>query len=356
MRVMRRALLILRGLLLALVAAFAPRALASGDYKGFVVVYDGWGTPSSFAVSGRVLEDQDERAPDKAASEGVNIIENIKALESDEIRFADVQVTVNGVGYSATTDDDGNFKVQVKNLPPQAALSVGAVPVRVTVTRIPGRDMKKVKIREGAGFVYIYDEKTPFTAIISDVDDTIVKTFVTDKKRLVEAVLLKNAHQLEPVGGAAAAYQKAKSAGVLGYFYLSGSPQNFYLRIQSYLAHQKFPAGPLLLKNLGDDNMTKQHGYKLERLESLLTSLPMMKVVVIGDSGEHDPEIYLELKKRHPDRVVGIVIRKTPGSDLTASRFAGVTAFDDAYPDDSVIARLLSPPVVEVKSATGGPK
>jgi phosphatidate phosphatase APP1 len=254
---MRRVFLIVRGLLLALVAAFAPRALAGGEYKGFVVVYDGWGTPTSFAVSGRVLEDQDEKAPDKAASESVNIIENIKALESDEVRFADLQVNVGGTSYTATTDDDGNFKVQVKNLPVAAALKPGLVPVTVSVTKVPGRDTAKLKMREGKGNIYIYDDKVPFTAIVSDVDDTIVKTYVTDKRKLIGAVLLKNAHQLEPVVGASDAYQRAKSSGVTGYFYLSGSPQNFYLRIQAYLAHQNFPAGPLLLKNLGDDSMTQ---------------------------------------------------------------------------------------------------
>jgi hypothetical protein len=82
--------------------------------------------------------------------------------------------------------------------------------------------------------------------------------------------------------------------------------------------------------------------------------LPSMKVIVIGDSGEHDPEIYAELKKKHPDRVVGIVIRKTPGTKGDAKRFAGMATFDDAYPDDALIARLLSPPAPLVNNAPGG--
>lgn len=348
---MRRVLLIIRGLLLALVAALAPRALASSEYKGFVVVYDGWGTPTSFAVSGRVLEDQNELAPDVAASESVNIVENIKALESDEVRFADLQVTVGTTTYTATTDDDGNFRLQVKGLPAGASLSPGIVPVTVSVVKVPGRKTEKLRIKQGVGHVYIYDDTKPFTAVVSDVDDTIVKTYVTDKAKLVGAVLLRNAHQLEPVQGAAANYQRAKDAGVAGYFYLSGSPQNFYVRIQSYLAHNKFPAGPLLLKNFGDDPLTKQQGYKLDRLEGLLQVLPSMRVILVGDSGEHDPEIYAELRRRHPDRVAGIVIRKTPGSDVTPSRFAGMSTFEDRYPDDGLVARVLEPPV---ERAPGG--
>ena len=40
-----------------------------------LVVYDGWGTQTSFVVSGRVLESQDEIAAEKAASGAVNLIE-----------------------------------------------------------------------------------------------------------------------------------------------------------------------------------------------------------------------------------------------------------------------------------------
>lgn len=350
---MRRALLVLRGLLLGLIATLSPRANA-GDLKGFVVVYDGWGTPGSFVVSGRVLESQDELAAETGASGAVNLVENLKALESDEIRFADVQVSVAGQRYSATTDDDGNFKVQVKHLPPEQALPPGAVPVTVAVVKAPGRKPEQLMVRAGAGHIYVYDDKAPFTAIISDIDDTIVKTWVTDKKKMIGAVLLKNALQLEPVGGAPTAYRRARDAGVLGFFYLSGSPQNFYLRLQAYLAAQNFPPGPLLLKNFGNEPLTKQHAYKLDRLEGLTAALPTMKVILIGDTGEADPEIFAAFRKSHPDRVQGIVIRQTPGTDVRPERFVGMATFDDAYPDDALIARLLSPPVSLQPAPPGG--
>ena len=350
---MRRAFLVLRGLLLGLVAAFAPRAFA-GDLKGFVVVYDGWGTQTSFVVSGRVLESQDEIAAEKTASGAVNLIENIKALESDEVRFADVHVTIAGQQFAATTDDDGNFKVQVKGLPASQALPLGPLPVTVSLVKAPGRKPEQLKVRAGNGHVYVYDEKLAFTAIVSDIDDTIVKTYVTDKKKMIGAVLFSNALQLEPVAGASPAYRKARDGGVLGYFYLSGSPQNFYLRLQSYLAAQEFPAGPLLLKNFGNEPLTKQHGYKLDRLENLVAALPLMKIIAIGDTGEADPEIFAEFRKRPPHRVHAIVIRKTPGTDVRPERFPNMTTFDDGYPDDAVIARLLAPGVTLQPAPPGG--
>lgn len=342
---MRRVFSVLKGLLVGGFAVMAPRALA-GEVRALVVVYDGWGTPSGFALSGRVLEDQGARAPSAAASEGDNLVDNLKALESDEVRDAEVRVTVGGASYTATTDVDGVFRVQVKGLPSGQALQAGALPVKVEVVA-----PKRLTGSMGHGRLYVHDG--PLVAVISDVDDTVVKTFVTDKSKLVGAVLLKNSRQLEPVAGAAAAYRKAQQRGARAFFYLSGSPQNFYLRIQDYLATQGFPSGPLLLKNLGEDKLTQQEGYKAARLEALLQSLPQMRVVLVGDSGEKDPEIYAELRKRHPQRVLGIVIRKTPDSDASPARFAGMTVVDDAYPGDGVVAELVPEPAAGVPGGQG---
>ncbi len=324
---------IVTGLVLGGMAVMAPRARA-GDVRALVVVYDGWGTPTTFSLSGRVLEDQGERAPNAAASEAENLVDNLKALESDEVRDAEVRITVGAASYTATTDADGVFALHVTGLPAVAALSTGEVPVTVAVV-----GPTRVKAADGHGRLFILDG--PMVGVISDVDDTVVKTHVTDKSKLVGVVLLKNSRQLEPVDGAAANYQRARASGARAFFYLSGSPQNFYLRLQDYLATQGFPAGPLLLKNLGEDKLTEQEGYKLARLELLLTSLPQMQVVLVGDSGERDPEIYAELKKRHPDRVRGIVIRKIHESNGAAARFLGMTLVDDRYPSDEVIAALV---------------
>ena len=327
--------------LVALTALVAQSAAAS-DYPTVVVVYDGWGTPTSFTVGGRVLEDQGEVSPKKKVSRTESLRANLKALESDEVRFAEVLVTLAGQSFTATTDDDGNFKVQVKGLPAAQALAPGVVPVTVKLQKAPGRSPASLQGGIGEGVLYVQDNQTPFTAVISDVDDTIVKTYLMDRRSMLDAVLLKNATQLEPVEGAAANYRAAQAAGVSAFFYLSGSPQNFYNRIHSYLALQKFPAGPLFLKNFGDDSLLKQQGYKLERLEFLLKEFPLMKVILIGDTGEQDPEIYRELAKRHPARVAGIVIRKTPGSDLGPARLKGMTSFDDKYATNDVIAGLIA--------------
>ena len=343
-----RLLRLVKALLVGLFVIAAPRALA-GPKRAIVVVYDGWGAANGFFVSGRVLEDDEAKVPQTDHHETQNLVENLKALESDEIRGETVRVTVAGRVYASTTDADGNFSVRVQGLTGNDTLPTGRLPVAAEL--VPSSRIKTAA--RGGGELVILQEG-PFVAVISDIDDTVVKTFVTDKRRLAATVLLKNATQLESVVGAAANYVAAQHAGAAAIFYLSGSPQNLYRRLQHFLHAAGFPRGPLLLKNIGEDSLFVQNEYKHQRIESLLKMFPQMSVVLVGDSGEKDPEIYRAVRAAHPTRVRGIVIRHAPGSDGTASRFVDCVLVHDAYATDDVVARLVRAQSVVPAAVTDG--
>jgi phosphatidate phosphatase APP1 len=322
-----------RGLFFVLAAVGASSLQAGEPQHAHVIVYDGWGSPEGFRLSGRVLKDRgDALAP-------TSMIENVAAtlddLESDEVRGVDVVVRVGASAFTATTDRDGVFVVVCKGLKEPELLAVGAMDVVVELsstdwTAPPAK--ARLHILQGDGI-----------AVVSDIDDTVVKTYVVDKLKMATTVLTKNAHQFEPVVGAASSYTAAKAAGAVAFFYVSGSPQNLYLRLRTFLDDHAFPRGPLLLKNLGEDALFAHDGYKRQRLERLAADFPRLRFVLVGDSGERDPEIYRAFQAAHRDRVVAVVIRKVPGSaHLEASRFAGFTVIDDAYPDTQTIAGVLT--------------
>ena len=57
----------------------------------------------------------------------------------------------------------------------------------------------------------------------------------------------------------------------------------------------------------------------MQNLERLARNFPHVRWILIGDDGQHDPEIYAEFAQRHPDRVKAIVIRQlTPSQALLA--------------------------------------
>jgi phosphatidate phosphatase APP1 len=57
--------------------------------------------------------------------------------------------------------------------------------------------------------------------------------------------------------------------------------------------------------------------FKRQSIESLFTDFPRRKFVLVGDTGEKDPEVYGETARRHPDRVRLIALRNI--TDETAS-------------------------------------
>ena len=58
---------------------------------------------------------------------------------------------------------------------------------------------------------------------------------------------------------------------------------------------------------------------KLPLIESLFTDYPHRTFVLVGDSGERDPEIYGELARRHPDQVARIFLRDVTGEPANRS-------------------------------------
>ena len=57
------------------------------------------------------------------------------------------------------------------------------------------------------------------------------------------------------------------------------------------------------------------HGtHKLRAIENILNFHPTLPCILIGDSGEQDPEIYSEVVKDFPNRVEAIYIRDASGN------------------------------------------
>jgi len=153
--------------------------------------------------------------------------------------------------------------------------------------------------------------------VISDVDDTVL---VTDATRLVRALrrtLLQNAHERLPFPGVAELYRAFAGAGA-PLFYVSSSPWNLYVPLSRFLELNGVPAGPLLLRDwgleLGRHDGRGHAGHKLAEIETIVEACPGLRFVLIGDSGQEDPEIYARLVEARPGRVAGVLIRHVAGA------------------------------------------
>jgi len=241
-------------------------------------------------VAGRVLQDEGFRPTGDRDSRWRNLVHFYKRLESDEVPFARVTVCCGRRKIEVQGDREGFFHAE-----------------------IPGRfkpgwhELKILHASVTAKARVLVPSSQARFGVISDIDDTIVFSNVKNKLKMILALALSNSRTRKPFAGVTAFYQ-ALHAGVNPLFYVSKSPWNLYVPLMEYLEHQKIPVGPLILRDFGI-RLKKRLDHKTSAIETILQTYPAMKFVLIGDSGERDPEIYSAIVRRFPERIRTIYIR-----------------------------------------------
>ena len=170
--------------------------------------------------------------------------------------------------------------------------------------------------------------------LVSDVDDTILETGLTRGLEFLRITLLTEVTDRAPLPGAAALYRalvcRSGEAG-LPVFYLSTSPWNLHEVLQEFIALRGFPFGPLLLTDWGPGrgNLFRigAREHKLGLIGRILAEHPEMELLLVGDTGQLDPEIYATAAREHPGRIRAIYVRRT--GVLSPDRAAEVDALAD---------------------------
>ena len=158
--------------------------------------------------------------------------------------------------------------------------------------------------------------------IISDIDDTIKVSEVFDRRELLRNTFLR---PFRPVPQMAAIYRRWADAGAIVH-YVSSSPTPLYEPIREFFAGERFPLGPVHLRALHLHNanllelLVTKPSSKRRMLAELLRVFPHRRFILVGDSGERDPEIYGALARRFRNQVRRIIIRRAPGRRMHVER------------------------------------
>jgi phosphatidate phosphatase APP1 len=111
------------------------------------------------------------------------------------------------------------------------------------------------------------------------------------------------------------------------FHYVSGSPWQLYLPLATFLQKEGFPAGSFHLKlfRLTDSTafslLSSQEATKLAAIEPILAAFPGRRFVLVGDSGEQDPEIYGKIARKYGRQIAAILIRNVTDEDANGARF-----------------------------------
>jgi len=301
-----------------------------GDGDPFLLsCYRSMATPSRVLVRGRALEDEGITQAEESDSVWRNLLNSYRRIESDPLPYARIRATAGDVSHEIVADDEGFFHAwfDAATRPDESGEWVR---VQLELVEPLRRDASPVLCDIRA----ILPPDTARFAVISDMDDTVLQSRVASLTQAIRTTIFGNARTRLPFPGVAAFY-RALRTGARGdeknpIFYVSSSPWNLYDLLVEFLDLQGIPSGPLTLRDWDINRSAigggRLHSFQEVAIREIMDAYPAMPVILIGDSSQRDPEIYREIVRTYPDRVLAVYIRDVK---RTAERRAAVAALAD---------------------------
>ena len=284
------------------------RALRAGHVPT-VMAFTGYGSTSWVRILSRVVIANDAdflngRRLSKVVADGVRGWRNFVA---PPMAYAPVRVRVGALETTVRAD------------------RMGVVDVVLQTEMEPGWQTATLDVGDGEPVtmdLFITDPAVK-VGLVSDIDDTVVVTSLPRPMLAAWNSFVLDEHARTPTPGMAVLLRRiAESDPMAPVIYLSTGAWNVAQTLSRFLGRNLYPVGALLLTTWGptkDRWFRSGREHKVTQLERLAEQFPDMQWILVGDDGQHDPEIYADFAHRHPDRVKAIVIRQlTPSEALLA--------------------------------------
>jgi len=278
-----------------------------------IVPYRGFGQDQAIYLKGRVLEDKGIRESTDKDTVWNNLLATYKRFQSDEIPNVRIRARYRDEEQTVTTNSEGYFVVRMQpgtSLPPNRAWHGMELELLDEVVKGQG----EVKITGQ----FLVPPSLSLFGVISDIDDTVLVSDATSLLKMARLTFFNNARTRLPFEGVSAFYRALQSGPDHSLFnpifYVSSSSWNLYDLLVDFFNVHGIPKGPLMLRDLGfdKDNFLKSShlGHKMVQIEHILITYPHLPFILIGDSGQHDPEIYRQVVIDFPGRIKAIYIRE----------------------------------------------
>jgi phosphatidate phosphatase APP1 len=268
----------------------------------------GYGSRAEVFLIGRVFRQSRRDVPARAESLADQLRDVRRRIMRRAVPGIAVLAEFHGARERVTTDADGYFRVHLRprDVPPSDTLW-HRMDLRLEDHPAVGAQ----------GSIFIPPDRCRYV-VISDIDDTIMETGVANKLKMLWRLFVEDAESRVPFPGVAALY-RALHAGASGdqanpMLYVSRAPWGIYDVLDEFFARHGIPAGPVLfLREWGVSWRSplprKAEEHKRDLINNMLALYRDLPVVLIGDSGQHDPEIYRRVVDEHPGRVLAVYIR-----------------------------------------------
>lgn len=347
-----------RGLRRALKVIARPVRRSRGRRGAVLQPYRGYGSQSRIFVIGRAFwqhTDHDE------VSELRDVLRRIRRRP---VRGARIRARFYGAVIEVETDQDGYFRIEMApGMPPPTELRWHTLEIAMITPAMVAATAE----------VYIPPPQSKMV-VISDIDDTVMHTGVANKAMMLWRLFVQDAESRTVFPGVSHLY-RALHAGASGdeqnaMLYVSRAPWGIYEILEEFFQAHEIPIGPILfLREWGISWRTplprRAEDHKAVLIEAIMGLYPHMPVVLIGDSGQHDPELYRAVAERHGDRVRAVYIRDVTAKDagrsaelseigraLASKGIHLVLAADSvAFAEHAVSLGLIAPDALETVAA-----
>lgn len=327
--------------------------------------YRGYGSRREVFVIGRVF--RQGAATRRGGPLRRQIRDIARRLTRRAVPEAAVTARFHGGVQHLRTDADGYFRVHLRpaETPPDDRLWHW---MEVSVTAPEPAEARVA--------VFIPPPKAGMV-VVSDIDDTVMYTGVANTLAMLWRLFLRSAEDREAFPGVARFYEALHGGpdGEQGnpILYVSRAPWGLYDMLDAFFSAHRIPVGPILfLREWGLSWRRpwprRAVDHKRALIDHMMTLYGDLPFVLIGDSGQHDPEVYRHLIAAYPGRIPAVYIRdvsRGPGrrreiaAMAEAARAAGtslVLAADSAAMADHAasLGLIPRPAVAAVRAAQAG--
>ena len=240
----------------------------------------------------------------------------------------EVHIQAGSRSYTATTDRGGYLDVRL-----DTDLAAGWQTVTLSLS---GEGVNPTPVQAPVNIV----RQDTRLGVVSDVDDTVMITTLPRALLAAWNTFVLNENARRQVTGMSVLYERlARLHPESPFVYLSTGAWNVAPTLTRFLSRNLYPTGPLLLTDWGPTQngwFRSGQAHKKRSLKRLAEEFPQVKWLLIGDDGQHDPVIYNEFARSHPEAVAAVAIRHLS-------------------PSEQVLASGLPVPMDEAKTVPGTP-
>jgi len=277
------------------------RAMRREGARPMLEGYYGFATPDRLILRGRVLSHLRRGAPLPDQGKWANLRQMVALFLTDEV--AGVQVVA--PGGTGMSDAEGHVWLEV----PREGQGPGWHEIAVAIADDP---------ESGVAFQVMVPSREARIGVVSDIDDTMIKTGAYSLRHNLWLTFTGSARSRKVFPDAVVLMDHLHAHGRNPVFYVSSSPWNLHYFLDKVFSRAGLVPGPMFLRDLGVGEAhfiaSSHHDHKGGAIDRILAANPDLRFVLLGDTGQHDAEVYHDVCQRAGGQVAAVVLREAGGA------------------------------------------